>query len=75
MFSFENHSDIEAASNASEFLRDTPNIWDIDHALVHLCEEGQLLLDDFIMESMNSFEYSLSIRSCLMSLIPSLKSL
>jgi hypothetical protein len=35
MFSFENRSDIEVVSNASEFLRDTPNIWDTDHALAY----------------------------------------
>jgi hypothetical protein len=33
MFSFENDADVETVSNASEFLRDTLNIWDNDSAL------------------------------------------
>jgi hypothetical protein len=35
MFNFENGPDIETVSNVSEFLADTLNIWDNDHALVY----------------------------------------
>jgi hypothetical protein len=35
MFSFENGSDIQLVSNASEFLRDTLNTWDNDCALLY----------------------------------------
>lgn len=35
MICFENGPDIEAFSNAYEFLRDTPNMWDGDSALVY----------------------------------------
>jgi hypothetical protein len=34
MFTFENGPDIEAVSNAPEFLGDTLSIWDNDRALV-----------------------------------------
>jgi hypothetical protein len=33
VFSFENGLDIEMVPDASEFLEDTLNIWDTDHAL------------------------------------------
>jgi hypothetical protein len=37
-------------------------------------EEGQLLLEGFIMELMNSYGHSVNIRSCLMFLVSLLKS-
>jgi hypothetical protein len=40
----------------------------------YVTEEGRLLLDGFITESVNSYAYSLSIRSCHMFLISLLKS-
>jgi hypothetical protein len=36
MFSFENGPDIETVPSGSEFLGNTLNIWDNDHALVYL---------------------------------------
>lgn len=63
MFSFKNGPGIETISNASEFVRHTLNIWDNDCALAYLSEEGWLLFDGFITESMNFCGYSLSIRS------------
>jgi hypothetical protein len=48
MFSFENILDIETVSNASEFLGETLNIWDNDHARC-VVSEGRLLLSGFII--------------------------
>jgi hypothetical protein len=47
MFSFENDHDIETVSSASEFLGDTLNVRDNDHASYIVSEEGQLLLGVF----------------------------
>jgi hypothetical protein len=73
-FSFENVLDIETVSYAPEFLGDTHDIWDNYCALVCFSQEGRLLPDGFIVESMNSCWYSISITSCLMLLNSSLKS-
>jgi hypothetical protein len=56
MFSFEDGSELETVPDASEFLRDNPDIQDDYSALVCL-KRGQFLADCFITESMDSFGY------------------
>jgi hypothetical protein len=58
MFTFENGPDIEALSNAPEFLGDTLSIWDNDRALVCCICRRTVTLDGFIVESTNSCRYS-----------------
>jgi hypothetical protein len=76
MFSFKNGpADTEAVSSASEFPGSTLIILDNDRTLVYGTDEEPLLCNGFTKESTNYYAYSLSIRSCLIFLIPLLKSL
>jgi hypothetical protein len=69
MFSLENGSVIEMVPDASEFLRSTLNIRNYDSALYIASKEGRFLVDGYIIQSKNSFGYSLSIMSYVLNCI------